>query len=854
MYICDISEWTYRMLKYSSALIFLLLTVASFGQEQPSDSLKIYQLNDVVVTASRLEEDLSRSPVSIEKIGAATFNLSASPSFFDALENVKGVQMLVPGLGFKVINTRGFGNTTNVRFVQMVDGMDNQAPHLGTPIANMLGPSDLDIKTVEIIPGTASALYGMNAINGLANFITKDPFSTKGVSFQQKFGINRLSQGGAKPFSETSLRWAHVIKNKIAFKVNTTFMRGTDWIADDPRDLNKNANVSTGLLGNDNPAFDPVNGYGNESSNRRTLTLDGKNYVVARSGYFEKEVMDYSIRNLKADAAIHYAFSPGSQLVYAYRFANLDNVYQRSNRFRLEDYQLQQHGLRFKSGPIQALAYINVENTGKSYNARSMAENIDRNFKSDDRWFSDYATMFNSAIQSELSVADAHRFARYNSDQDRPTPGTDQFNQLMSTLGNINNWDHGAALRVKAKMLHAEAQVDLTADFLRNFKTATGIELLIGFDHRTYIITPDGNYFINPQADNKNLTYTKTGGFVQVSKDFRNKLKLSATIRADKNEFFDLKWNPRFTAVYSPKDNNHIRFSFQNGFRFPSIFEAFSNVNSGGVKRVGGLPVMSSGIFEKAYKRVSIDAFQAAVIRGVNQSGLSRNEAIIKNQGLLVKNDYSYVEPERIRSFEIGYRGAFFNGDLQIDLDFYYNRYNDFIAQVEMNIPNTTDQDSIPFYLNDRRKQDRYRLWTNSKTTAYNYGGGLGLRYTLSKFKVGGNLTYAKLQRTTSNDGLEDGFNTPEFIVNFSVGNENVFKHFGFNITCRWQSSYYWQSFLVNGDVPAYNTIDAQISKTLNKIAVKVVGSNVFNEYYQSFLGGPSIGGFYYAAITYNLN
>jgi iron complex outermembrane receptor protein len=61
-------------------------------------------------------------------------------------------------LGFKVINARGFGNTTHVRFVEMMDGVDNQAPHIGAPIANSLGPNDLNILKVEIMPGSASAI------------------------------------------------------------------------------------------------------------------------------------------------------------------------------------------------------------------------------------------------------------------------------------------------------------------------------------------------------------------------------------------------------------------------------------------------------------------------------------------------------------------------------------------------------------------------------------------------------------------------------------------------------------------------------------------------------------------------
>jgi hypothetical protein len=150
--------------------------------------------------------------------------------------------------------------------------------------------------------------------------------------------------------------------------------------------------------------------------------------------------------------------------------------------------------------------------------------------------------------------------------------------------------------------------------------------------------------------------------------------------------------------------------------------------------------------------------------------------------------------------------------------------------------------------------QDRYRMWTNSKTTAYNFGAGLGLKYLFVKnFTMNGNLTYARLQRRSGNDGLEDGFNTPAWIVNLSVGNSDLYQGFGFMVTYRWQDSYYWQSFLVNGDVPAYQTVDLQVSKKLKQVLVKVGGSNVFNHYYNSFLGGPSVGGFYYVTVGYGL-
>ena len=296
-----------------------------------ADTLAVKYLEEVIVSASRLPEKILQSPVSIEKVTLGYFNNNAAFSFFDALENIKGVQMITPSLGFRILNTRGFANTTNVRFVQMVDGMDVQSPHIGSPIGNSLGPGDLDIENVEILPGVASALYGMNTVNGLANISSRNPFLSPGFSFQQKTAVMHLGdeESPAKLFSETSLRYARVVSSKLAFKINAGFTKGYDWIANNYTDLNPNANASTNLTGPDNPAMDPVNSYGNESSNRRTIALQGKNYVVARSGYLEKEVVDYSLQNIKADAGVYYKLSPNASLSYLFHFAYLNTVYQR---------------------------------------------------------------------------------------------------------------------------------------------------------------------------------------------------------------------------------------------------------------------------------------------------------------------------------------------------------------------------------------------------------------------------------------------------------------------------------------------------------------------------------------------
>ena len=839
----------------------------------PADTTrKKVDLQEVVVSASKVEESFLQSPVTVEKLNARTLRLTPAPSFFEAIEHLKGVQMITPSLAFKVINARGFANTTNVRFAQLVDGVDNQAPHIGGPIGNVLGPNDLDIMSVEIVPGTAAALYGLNAINGRANFRTKSPFNFGGLSVQQKVGVNHVSDpaSGARLFSETSLRYAKTLAPRLAFKLNGSYLRGYDWMAHDQTDINPNGNANTGLFGGENPARDPVNGYGNESSDRSTLSLGGKSYQVARTGYDEKDVVDYHLKTLKADAALHYRFRPGTELAYTYRVAGFDNVYQRSNRFQLHGYTLQQHALSLTTPVVQARAYFTQENTGQSYNLRSAAENIDRGYKPDAAWNRDYTAAWNAATQAGQPVAQAHATARAAADAGRPQPGTAAFDNSLSTVQNINNWDVGAALRVRANLLHAEGQVNVAEALRRAGRhLPANVDLLAGADHRTYVVVPDGNYFINPAKDQdpfSDLTYSKTGGFVQVgARLLDEKIRLTATLRADKNDYFSLRPNPRFTAVYSPGQQANFRLSYQSGYRFPSLFEGFSNVNSGQVKRIGGLRVMSDGVFENSYLRTSIDAFVAANTAYVNantpanatpaQKQAVQSQAIAANKNLLVKNPYTYLRPEHVRSLELGYKAELLpKGRLLLDVDFYYNTYRDFIAQVEAYVPKTLNPDSAAIYLSSKATQNRYRLWTNAQSQITNYGGSLGLRYELPRgYLAGANTTYTRLARTDNGDGLEDGFNTPRWTYNLSLANDNAYHHLGFGLNYRWQQGYYSQTFLVNGNVAAYHTLDAQISYALPApdLRLKLGASNVLNDYYVSYLGGPSVGGLYYLAVTY---
>jgi outer membrane receptor protein involved in Fe transport len=115
---------------------------------------------EVVVSATRSQIRNLESPVSIERMSSSYIREVPAPSFYDAIANLKGVDVVTSSILFKTMGTRGFNGSGNVRMNQLVDGMDNQAPGLNFAVGNIVGLNELDVDNVELLPGASSALYG----------------------------------------------------------------------------------------------------------------------------------------------------------------------------------------------------------------------------------------------------------------------------------------------------------------------------------------------------------------------------------------------------------------------------------------------------------------------------------------------------------------------------------------------------------------------------------------------------------------------------------------------------------------------------------------------------------------------
>jgi hypothetical protein len=281
---------------------------------------------------------------------------------------------------------------------------------------------------------------------------------------------------------------------------------------------------------------------------------------------------------------------------------------------------------------------------------------------------------------------------------------------------------------------------------------------------------------------------------------------------------------------------------------------------------VGILPIINEGLGyrENSYTQSSVAVFNSAVKAAGNSDA-----AALANRGLLVPGNLPDGKPEGINSFEVGYKTVILNNKLFIDFDAYTNTYNGFLGQVQVFVPidETIGSDAAVIAMVDRNRdatvasngnaaskgQERYRVYTNAKNKYTTYGSSLGLTYNFYKtFTISGNVNYNKIKGIETPDLFITGFNTPDWTSNISLGNRAITRNIGFNLVWRWQNSFLWESPLVTGNIATINNLDAQLTYRVPKLhsTIKFGGTNILNNRYLEYAGGPTIGALYYVAIT----
>ncbi len=249
---------------------------------------------EVVVAATRVPTRILEAPVTLERLSSAQLRNVPAPSAYEAIANMKGVDVHTASMTFRTVTTRGFVSSGNTRLNQLIDGMDNQAPGLNFAVGAVIGLTDLDVDNIEVLSGASSALYGSGGMNGTVLLTSKSPFKYQGLSYNIKQGIMHVDgkQRNAAPYYNWSFRYAKAINNKIAFKLAAELIKGNDWQADDYRNKRIDESGLFSVAGGNRfntPDFNGINVYGDETSVNlhalsQVLQSTVHNAVLAQSG------------------------------------------------------------------------------------------------------------------------------------------------------------------------------------------------------------------------------------------------------------------------------------------------------------------------------------------------------------------------------------------------------------------------------------------------------------------------------------------------------------------------------------------------------------------------------------------
>ena len=845
-------------------------------------------LKEVRVVDTRITQKQKEAALTIEALDMISIKETPSANFYDALGALKGVDITAASLGFKVINTRGFNSTSPVRSLQIIDGVDNQSPGLNFSLGNFLGSSELDIMKVEIIQGASSAYYGPNAFNGVISMTTRNPFMQQGLSIQYKFGERQLF--------ENSIRYAEKFQNKagkdiFAFKINLSYMKAQDWEAD-------NMAAVDGEISSNNPGgYDAINRYGDEDTDgslndvRNNFNL---NYFTHpglgkfhRTGYMEKDIVDYNTRNLKAQTSLHYMLNSKIELIYGTNYSTGTTVYQGDNRLSLKNIQFWQNKIEItQKDKFFIRAYRTSEDAGDSYDAVFTSLRLQEyNQISNQDWYSvyknnwkdnfswetlnwskpevvfnpitfqtdyyfngnpidilDWISMSDSSLNANAEeIIATHNATRAQTDLEtnRLLPGTTAFNDMLADITSKIPSDGGTRFYDKSALNHIHTEYQFNPDF------AT---IKVGANFRQYTPETKGSLFMDKV--NKIINH-EAGIYSGFEKNVLGEaLKLSGTLRADKNENFNLNFSPAASIVYKPTNIDIIRFSVSSAIRNPTLADQYLYYNVGRAILIGNLNGHGNKYGENLVTVESLINYYLPAARSKDS---------------LKFFSVKPIQPEKARSVEIGYRTTLFD-KIYIDANYYYSRYTDFIGYKIGVKYDTVGNNNPDAYEISLQSIQAYRMAANAENTVTTQGASIGINYYLHpNYSLNGNYSWNKLNEEGTEDPIIPAYNTPEHKYNLGLivrdlhlsSTNSMARNFSFSINYKWVEGFTYEgSPQFTGNVPTYDLIDVQLSKKLPELnaTLKVGSSNILNNKHYEVYGGPYIGRMTYCSLLFELN
>jgi iron complex outermembrane receptor protein len=323
----------------------------------PSIGSNSKQLNEVVVSASKKSEKILNAPASVSVLSEARIQQNTALSVIDNVRKIAAVDAMPTGLVSNNVVVRGFNNIFSGATLFLVDNRMASVPSLRVNAFQLTPTSNTDIRSMELVRGPASALYGPFAANGVMAVYTKSPLDmenrmevTLGLTSGVRAGDDDNAAFGFKANNSLEnlgilnpeIRIAGKLSKTLGIKVSGNYMSATDFAFFDAREPNGKT-VRFGNQAGGTP-------WASDGSAPTTFNRD------------------FRIRKLAGDARIDWRPAVNTELTFSTGYANNTNmeltglggaqaVGWTSNYFQTQ----------FKKDRFYAQYFINMTNSGNTY-------------------------------------------------------------------------------------------------------------------------------------------------------------------------------------------------------------------------------------------------------------------------------------------------------------------------------------------------------------------------------------------------------------------------------------------------------------------------------------------------------
>ncbi|MFN8343764.1 MAG: TonB-dependent receptor plug domain-containing protein [Spirosomataceae bacterium] len=890
--------------------ILLILTTTEFLLAQSSLPQKtaapdtIY-LKEVIVSASRTVEPLLETPVTVERVTERQLKRQPSFEFISSLSRLKGIDVSQSSWLITSFSTRGFNSSKAERVVQLADYVDVTSPTASLYYGNWVGISELDLESADLVYGANSALYGSNAFNGVLLLHSKDPFNYQGFSASLR--------GGNRSMIDGQLRYAKVMGKRFAIKLNANYFEADEFLSSNNAAIKRV--TSGGLAGSDplnnaegNPAgWNAVNRYGDLGNTVSVPALtalnDNKSYRIYTQGYTEADMANwtessgnpfklfnnghYKAGNYRINPSLHWHINPKLRAVYEYKLAVSNGIFQSTSRYAQRGMKYDVHRLELKADKWFLRAYTVFDYGGKAYDMASlasgllnapMAAGVQSNGSRYPTFAQNYYTVWNqvftAARTTGLSTGAALPGA-FAANGDGGVPGAYVLPQAVAGNQSIE------AAQALASRLAAEVQLPVSSPLFNQLreqivngvglidvngtKTVRGaafantarfwdvsgqrewnlqkLNLIVGGSYRTHFLQSAGTLFSDgpnsPISPNTNDVQRRDriinwdgGVYGQVRYAvWQNRLKLAVAGRMDRFRNFGSRFSPRLSAVLTFGENrqHNFRLNYARAFRQPAQLDQFIYLDFG--------TLLVAGNVANGYQ-------------GLNAvSALPNGQA---NPDFLKPITLKKIAPERLNTWEIGYKGQLAKG-IYADLSYYRSVYNDFIGTLRFygredgltpaGVPIPTATGDFAKATADRTRGRLIQTWVNADHPVNTQGFMISTDWFYSKkINFNANYTWSHINESDT-QGLILGFNTPEHKFNIGLNGEPV-SNLTYAFNYRYTTGYTYFMPIDEGYISAFGVLDGQVSYRLPKLKsrLRLGGTNLLNANAVQVYGAASIG------------